>query len=404
MQYPVPANEMERIMTLADFNLDLASFNNDFAGLARLAAKIAGTEMSHVNLIDAFMQWTISFYGLEGDLKPREESVCQYTIAGNGSPFEVVDMSADDRFKERDYVADEPFLKYYYGVPLRYEQYNLGSLCVLDKNCHHITPEKAEMLSAIAEEIVHRLAMYKHMEEQKAEMREVREVQKKVVHDIRGPLSGILGVSNMLVEQGNDNTMDEVLEFAGMIQQSSQSLIQLADEIMENEHRRNVALGAGETNIVLLREKLALLYAPQARVKNLLFTVKAVGTLIDMPFASKRLMQVVGNLVSNAIKFTPKFGKVTVALEIQVTDNGKRLVIEIADTGAGLTDEQLHTLNNGGPLQTAPGTAGEKGFGFGLTLVRHLINEMCGTLSVECMVDGGTCFTVSLPVGKQKQA
>lgn len=202
MQYPVPANEMERILTLSDFNLDISTFNNNFGGLARLAAKVAGTEMSHVNLIDAFMQWTISFYGLDGDLKPREDSVCQYTIAGNGAPFEVVDMSADDRFKERDYVADEPFLKYYYGVPLRYEQYNLGSLCVLDKNCHQITPDKAEMLSAIAEEIVHRLAMYKHIEEQNVEMREVREVQKKVVHDIRGPLSGILGVSQMLVDQG----------------------------------------------------------------------------------------------------------------------------------------------------------------------------------------------------------
>jgi signal transduction histidine kinase len=402
MQYPIPANEMERVHTLADFNLDLSTFNNDFGGLARLAAKIAGTDMSHVNLIDAFMQWTISFYGLEGDLKPREESVCQYTIAGNGNHFEVVDMSVDDRFKEREYVADEPFLKYYYGVPLRYEDYNLGSLCVLDKNEHHITPEKAEMLSAIAEEIVHRLAMYKHMEEQNAEMREAREVQKKIVHDVRGPLSGILGISSMLVEQGEDNSMEEVLEFAGMIQQSSQSLIQLADEIMENENRRNTSMGAGETNIATLREKLEMLYAPQARVKNLLFTVKAVGSLIDMPFASKRLMQVVGNLLSNAIKFTPRFGTVNVVLEIQVTDKGKQLVIEVTDTGAGLTQEQLTTINNGGPLQTEPGTAGEKGFGFGLTLVRHMVNDMGGTLSVTCLAQGGSSFVVSLPVGKKK--
>lgn len=402
MQYPIPANEMERVHTLADFNLDLSTFNNNFGGLARLAAKVAGTGMSHVNLIDAFMQWTISFYGLEGDLKPREESVCQYTIAGDGTPFEVVDMAADERFRDREYVADEPFLRYYYGVPLRYDQYNLGSLCVLDKNCHHITPEKAEMLSAIAEEIVHRLAMYKHMEEQNAEMREVREVQKKIVHDVRGPLSGILGISSMLVEQGEDNSMEEVLEFAGMIQQSSQSLIQLADEIMENENRRNTSMGAGETNIATLREKLEMLYAPQARVKNLLFTVKAVGSLIDMPFASKRLMQVVGNLLSNAIKFTPRFGTVNVVLEIQVTDKGKQLVIEVTDTGAGLTQEQLTTINNGGPLQTEPGTAGEKGFGFGLTLVRHMVNDMGGTLSVTCLAQGGSSFVVSLPVGKKK--
>jgi signal transduction histidine kinase len=358
--------------------------------------------MSHVNLIDAFMQWTISFYGLEGDLKPREDSVCQYTIAGNGAPFEVVDMSADDRFKERDYVADEPFLKYYYGVPLRYEQYNLGSLCVLDKNCHQITPDKAEMLSAIAEEIVHRLAMYKHIEEQNVEMREVREVQKKVVHDIRGPLSGILGVSQMLVDQGQDNTMDEVLEFAGMIQNSSQSLIALADEIMENETRRNFAPGAGETSVMLLREKLQMLYSAQARSKNLLFTVKAGNTLADMPMPANRLLQVVGNLVSNAIKFTPRFGSVTVSLGINVDDTGKVLVIEVADTGRGLTEAQLYALNNDTTLETAPGTAGEKGFGFGLSLVRHMVKEMGGTLGVQCPEVGGTCFTVRLPLKGRK--
>ena len=402
MQYPVPENEMQRILTLSDFNLDLTSFRNTFGGLAQLAANVAGTEMSHVNLIDAFMQWTISFYGLEGYLKPREDSVCQYTIAGNGSPFEVVDMSADDRFRERDFVADEPFLKYYYGVPLRYEQYNLGSLCVLDKNCHSITPEKAEMLSAIAEEIVHRLAMYKHIEEQNAEIREVREVQKKVVHDIRGPLSGILGVSHMLVEQGQDNTMDEVLEFAGMIQNSSQSLIQLADEIMENEARRKNAPGAGETSVMLLREKLEMLYAAQARLKNLLFTVKAGSTLADMPIPAKRLLQVVGNLVSNAIKFTPKFGSVTVSLGINVDDTGKVLVIEVADTGRGLSEEQLNALNNDTVLETAPGTDGEKGFGFGISLVRHMVKEMGGTLAAHSPEDGGTCFTVRLPLKTKK--
>jgi GAF domain-containing protein len=128
---PIPQNEMDRVLNLSDFDIDYTDHQDTFKDLAKLAAKVAGTDISLVNLLDSYTQWTISHHGLDIDQMPREESVCQYTIMG-GDGFEVVDLANDDRFKDKFYVTDDPNLRYYYGVPLQTNGVNLGALCVLD--------------------------------------------------------------------------------------------------------------------------------------------------------------------------------------------------------------------------------------------------------------------------------
>ena len=124
--------EMKRIINLSGYDLDYAAIGSSFKDLARLSAKIAGTGASQINLLDAFTQWSMATYGLDGEQMPKEDTVCQYTIQQDGN-YEVSDLSQDDRFKHKDYVAKGPMLRYYYGIPLTSpEGLNLGSLCVLD--------------------------------------------------------------------------------------------------------------------------------------------------------------------------------------------------------------------------------------------------------------------------------
>lgn len=131
---PIPDNEMDRIISLSDFDIDYTTHQDDFKDLAKLAAKVAGTDISLVNLIDTFTQWTISNHGLSIDQMPREESVCQYTIANNDH-FEVPDLTSDSRFKDKFYVTDDPNLRYYYGVPLKTDDgYNLCFVCFGSKS------------------------------------------------------------------------------------------------------------------------------------------------------------------------------------------------------------------------------------------------------------------------------
>lgn len=399
MAAPFPDNEMQRVIELSEFDLDYSSLQENFKDLAKLAAKVAGTNISLVNMIDSFTQWTVSNFGLELDQMPREDSVCQYTIVSNQF-FEVKDLSADDRFKDKFYVKDDPNLRYYFGVPLQTNDgIQLGALCVLDTIGKEISPEKVEMLKIIADEIVNRLMVIRVINGLKNRVKEAKETQKKVAHDIRGPLSGIVGLAQIISEQGNDNKLDEVLQLVSMIQKGGHSLLELADEILSSEKKidnPSHEAGSNEYNLVSFKEKLERLFAPQAANKKISLRVLTDSKTEDIPFSKNKLLQITGNLISNAIKFTPLKGQVTVELSIVITRT-KQLSIKVSDTGAGMDQDTIHQIIYG-EQQSTQGTSGEKGYGFGLMLVKHLIIKLNGSLNIESEPDKGTTFSVLLPI------
>jgi signal transduction histidine kinase len=395
MQNPIPDNEMDRIISLSDFDIDYTTHQDDFKDLAKLAAKVAGTEISLVNLIDTFTQWTISNHGLSIDQMPREESVCQYTIT-NDDHFEVPDLTNDNRFKDKFYVTDDPNLRYYYGVPLKTDEgYNLGALCVLDPNLKTLTPEKEELLKIIANEIVNRLKAFKAMDNLKLKLDEANESKKKVAHDIRGPLGGIIGLAQIISEQGQDNKLDEVLEFIAMIQKGGRSILELADEILSNGGSDK--LKNDEFNLLVFKDKLEKLYEPQAKSKNIILSVNISSSSATTPFSKNKLLQITGNLISNAMKFTPDSGKVTVDMNLEKEDDLNRLYISVTDTGVGLSESKKQEILSGNALSTN-GTQGEQGYGFGLALVKHLVDSLNGTMDIQSRQGSGACFKVMLPL------
>ncbi|OOQ61025.1 GAF domain-containing sensor histidine kinase [Mucilaginibacter pedocola] len=394
---PMPQNEMGRIISLSDYDLDYTSFQDTFKDLAKLAAKVAGTSISLVNLIDTFTQWTITNHGLDIDQMPREDSVCQYTISVPEPHFEVKDLTVDDRFKDKFYVVDDPNLRYYFGIPLKTDEgYNLGALCVLDKDLKTLPPEKIEMLKIIADEIVNRLKTHKTITGLKSKLHDAVETKKKVAHDIRGPLGGIIGLAQVISEQGHENEIDEVLEFINLIQRSGRSLLELADEILSTDLPKTKELKTDEFNLIVFKDKLEKLYTPQAINKKIGFVINTSVNSSTIPFSKNKLLQITGNLISNAMKFTPVNGKITVDLSLKVEETQNLLQINVTDTGVGLNQEAIDTILKGKATST-DGTSGEVGYGFGLALVKHLVDTLKGTMHIYSQPGQGANFEILLP-------
>ncbi|SKB89634.1 GAF domain-containing sensor histidine kinase [Daejeonella lutea] len=393
-QFPTPANELDRILTLSDFNVDYSNFDDQFKDLAKLAASVAGTEISLVGLIDSYTQWIISGHGMEIQQTPREETVCQYTIMEEDH-LEIENLSMDSRFQEKPFVTKDPNLRYYYGIPLKSEGHNIGTLCLLDRSAKKLAPEKTELLKIIAEEIVNRLKTYKTIELLRHKVTEVTDTKNKVVHDIRGPLGGIIGLAQIISEQGKDNNMDEVLEFINLIHKSGNSILELADEILSAEKKTTVKVKGDELNLRVFREKLEKLYVPQAKIKGIKFTVSISPETETVPFPKNKLLQITGNLISNAIKFTPQGGNVQVNLVLTARENPNVLRISVTDSGSGLTQSQIDNIIEGTSTSTE-GTDGEAGYGFGLALVKHLIDGLRGSFNITSDQAGAT-FEVILP-------
>ncbi len=392
---PIPVNEFERVVNLSDFNLDYSNFQDNFKDLAKLAASVAGTPISLVNLIDSYTQWTITNYGIDVDPMPREESVCQYLIASEDSSLEVEDLTKDERFLEKFYVTGEEKLRYYYGIPLKSDGYNIGALCVMDREKRTLSPEKEELLKIIADEIVNRLKAYKAIEDLRNRVKEVQATQNKVVHDIRGPLGGIIGLTEIISEQGKENKIDEVLEFINLIHKSGKSILELADEILSADKGKSVAIKGNEMDMQSFKEKLEKLYVPQAKSKNIQFEVNINPRAMGIPFSKNKLLQITGNLISNAIKFTPHGGMVSVALDLDVSSSKHNLNIKVKDSGEGLSQEKIDTILNGN-VSSENGTEGEKGYGFGLQLIKHLISGLNGKLNISSVPGEGSVFEVMI--------
>ncbi len=400
---PIPANEFERLLALIELDLDYSEMESNFRDLTKLAAKVAGTSISLVNLIDSFTQWSISSFGLDVKQVAREDTICQYTIMEESTQgLEVEDLSMDLRFKDKYYVTDDPGLRYYYGIPLKTsEGYNIGALCVMDYELRNLSPEKKELLEIIANEIVNRIKIYHAVMILRRKVQEEKKTKERVAHDIRGPIGGIIGLADIISMQGNTNKLEEVLEFISLIQKSGKSVLELADEILSQDYSAKIGAARqpkeNEFNLNSLKSKLEDMFNPQAFVKKVDFKVEVLTPHFDIPFPKNKILQIIGNLISNSIKFTSEAGKVLVILDLEVSEQQKTLHIKVRDSGIGMSQGKIDEITQGTAVSSM-GTGGEKGFGFGLNLVQFLVQGLKGKMSVRSLEGSGTEFELNLPV------
>lgn len=396
MSVPLPSNEYERLIELTELDLDYSNLQEHLEDLTTLAAKIAGTEISLINLIDSFTQWSVANWGLDIQQMAREDSVCQYSILEEKS-LEIQDLQKDDRFSDKFYVKDAPHLRYYYGVPLETSNgMNIGALCVLDTKPKEICPENQELLKLVANQVIRRLEALKRIRILQDKLKESNLAKYKVSHDIRGPLAGIIGIAEIMKDEIKSERISEVLELADLIQKGGESLLELADSIMLEDDKKS-GPGENEYSCKTFSAKLNELYSPQAKAKGVHLDLQFAEHSETLYFSKNRLTQIVGNLLSNSIKFTPKEGTVKVIIEVDESRSTKALKIEVEDSGTGMSEDKILEILSG-DAGSQKGTSGEIGYGFGLSLVQHLVAKAKGSIDVVSAEGEGTRFSVTLPV------
>jgi len=386
--------ELQRVKSLSEFDLEYDKLQSEFENLTRLAASIAGTDISLVNLIDSNTQWSVSHFGMAVIQMPREESVCNYTIRQEGY-FEVRRLDLDPRFCEMDLIAGENGLKFYLGFPLTTNTGDrIGALCVVDKDEKHLSEEKKDQLKIIAEEIVERLQLKKELNKSRKQANDAIQTKNKIVHDIRGPLNGIIGLTELAFDE--ESNPEETLEFMQMIQEAGTNMRELTEDIL-NEAENSTEYKNNYFTPSTFAIRLEALYAPQARHKNVKISFLFNEEIEGFQFSRKKLLQIAGNLISNAIKFTNKGGEVLVNLDIDTKMPEQKLLVEVKDSGTGITFERLEQLRIGTRV-SAHGTLGEKGFGLGLNLVFDLVHSLNGTMNISSKIGDGTCIRVVIPI------
>lgn len=151
---PKPANEIERLKALDDYDILDTLSEHEFDRLTELASIICEVPISLVSLLDEHRQWFKSAVGLPVKETPRDVSFCRYTIT-DAQFLEVSDATRDIRFQHNSLVTGGPEIRFYAGYPLiDPDGYALGTLCVIDRKPRTLNENQKRALQLLSEEVI----------------------------------------------------------------------------------------------------------------------------------------------------------------------------------------------------------------------------------------------------------
>lgn len=228
----------------------------------------------------------------------------------------------------------------------------------------------------------------------------------RMSHEIRTPMNGIVGMSTIAM-QNIDNT-DKIKDCLEKVIMSSKHLLALINDVLDMSKIESgkVELRHESFNFRAFLQDFENLYGEQAKSKGISYeTVLASDLEVQIIGDSLRLNQVLSNLLSNALKFTPAKG----IIKLRVSKTGEDqenvyLRFEVIDTGCDIAEENYDKIFESFEQENVDVTYKYGGTGLGLSIVKRFTQLMGGSIHVTSVQGSGSTFTVDLPFGKVKES
>lgn len=226
-------------------------------------------------------------------------------------------------------------------------------------------------------------------------------------HELRTPLNAILGFSELLQGQTPGPLTEKQVRYVANISTGGQDLLGLITDLLDlaRVEAGRMELHTAPVNLREVIEAVVHEIRPKAAAKGLSLELVVVETLPPVPADPIRLNQILQKLLSNAVKFNPVGGRVTVTArrEPRTSDMGEFVEIAVADTGIGIKAEDLPMLFQTFTQLEPTFAKRYQGAGLGLSLTKRLVELHGGRILVESPGEGqGSTFKVQLPLKKRR--
>ena len=230
------------------------------------------------------------------------------------------------------------------------------------------------------------------------ELKKLETVRKQFVanvsHELNTPVTSIKGFTETLID-GAKEDKDTLNHFLSIILKESNRLQALIKELLElsKVEQQGFQLDLQKVDIVpVLRDTYEILEKKAAK-KNIQFVLNDLNQPIVCETDPFRIQQVIINLVSNAISYTPADGKVT----ISASEDVDKVYIKIADTGIGIDEEELPRIFERFYRVDKDRSRESGGTGLGLAIVKHILEAQHGEITIDSKLNEGSTFTVIIP-------
>ena len=222
-----------------------------------------------------------------------------------------------------------------------------------------------------------------------------------IAHDLRGPFSGFLGLTEIMVEDLPDLTMEEIKDLSLSMKNSATNLFSLLENLLEWARMRQGLIPFVPELIQLLQvvdESVKMIHEPAKRKEiEIIYTIPESVAV----FADKNMLQtVIRNLVSNAVKFTPKGGRIDIFSKVTAE---KSVEISVMDSGIGMSRKMVDDLFRLDVKTNRLGTEGEPSTGLGLMLCKEFVEKHGGKIGVKSKTGNGSTFYFTIPFENGKE-
>jgi signal transduction histidine kinase len=298
-----------------------------------------------------------------------------------------------------DGIETAETIRYRFDIPVIYltahaDQTTIQRAKMTEPLGYLLKPWREHELQAAITVALHKHKMNKALEQRQADFLAM------LTHDIQNPLQLVLGYADVLAEELNSSGLHQAEE---LLNQMRDNILSTSDLVVN--YSASLALESGRFPLVSERAQINEIlgqvkarYVAEAARRNLSLETTLAGNLPLIEGDALALERVFANLVHNALKFTPRGGKVV----ITSSRLGETVAVSVKDTGPGIPPEEIPTLFE--KYWRRKRHAHQDGSGLGLFIVKSLVEAQGGRVEVETALGIGTCFKVilpSLPAGKK---
>ena len=364
-----------------------------FDRLTRLATALIGVPTALVTVVDTDRQFFKSGIGVKDPWAskrgtPLSHSYCRHVVE-TGDPLLISDAREHPATKDSPAIQDMNAIAYA-GIPLFLDGEPLGSFCVIDEEPRDWSDAEVNVLRELASSAMSEIALRVATEAASQAVRDRDDVLAVVSHDLRNPAGVVVAMSKMLLERElSDERRRALLQ---SIHRSGLAMQRLIDDLLDLSRMEagHLALDLRDVDAAALVREIAESHAPRADEAGVELRVEAPDATLALRADPDRLQQAIGNLLGNALKFTPRGGSVT----LDARRDGDDVVIAIADTGPGIEAEHVpHLFDRFYQVRKAD----RGGAGLGLAITRAIAQAHGGDIHVTSRVGHGSRFELRIP-------
>jgi signal transduction histidine kinase/ActR/RegA family two-component response regulator len=403
--------EAQRLASLESLQILNTLPEDTYDRVVRRVSEFFGAPICLISIIGKDDLWFKAKIGVDLECMPREASFCQSALE-QGDVFVVTNALQDPRFAHHPIVMGAPAIRFYAGIPLVIEgNQKIGTLCIADTKSRPFDAAASSALkdfgALVVDELHLRLRTIRlECELTKQKASEATNLASQharadflamVAHEVRAPLNAIAGMVDLMCKSGQPIANGLGVD---VLRDLTEQLVRMINEVLDLAKLEATGFTFNRQPFDLHREMRRALAVVrlQAAAKDLELNLQFDTSVPEWVVGDRtRVSQIMLNLLTNAIKFTPS-GAVQVELSAQPGAHDRTIVtFKVCDSGIGMDADVARDLFRNFSQGTTEVRARYGGTGLGLAICQKLVSAMDGTVSVASEREIGTVFTFSIP-------